>query len=498
MKTIKTLIKLLATSLLLSGCSTLPPEITPESSYAKYNYKQLIDTYPIKKSATPNTGESKLLVIPVWFNDSETYIKADKRSVIRDDIRKAYFGFEEDIGWESVSTYYQKDSFGKASISGEVSSWYECDKMSTYFYEDNDDRTAKLVLEAVQWYKVNNPTVDMKNFDKDSDGYLDGVVLIYAAPNHQSLKIDQDNLWAYCYWTRVSSNVNAPTANAFFWASYDFMYDSETALSKTGLTNFGAGYNANGLLIDTHTYIHEMGHLFGLEDYYDYAEDGYLPAGGYSMQDMNVGSHDPFSRLSLGWAKALVPTESSTFDVKPVESSGEIVVLSNNYTGSPFDEYIILELYSPNGLNSRDSTYRYGNKYPMGPKLYGVRVWHVDARLVDVTDQSSAYLTTSIVEGHKYINATNNTSSGDRAKNYGGKYSYNLNQLIRNNEKAEYNSKYVFGANDLFQTGDSFSLSKYQTQFDQKTKLNNGKSFDWTVKFNYVGSDKMTISCIVK
>lgn len=497
MKTIKTLITLFVTSLLLSGCASLPPNIEPDTSYAKYNYKQLIDSYPIKKSATPSVGESKLLVIPVWFNDSSTYIKPERRSVIREDIRKAYFGYEEDIGWESVSTFYKKDSFNKATISGEVSAWYDCDKLSTYYYEDKDDKTAKLVLEAVNWYKINNPTVDMKDFDKDKDGYLDGVILIYAAPNHQSLKIDQDNLWAYCYWTRLSGNVESPVANAFFWASYDFMYDSETSLKKTELTNFGGGYNANGLLIDTHTYIHEMGHLFGLEDYYDYAEDGYLPAGGYSMQDMNVGSHDPFSRFSLGWAKALVPTKSSTFDVKPVESSGEIVILSNSFSGSPFDEYIILELYTPTILNVRDSTYRYGDKYPMGPKASGVRIWHVDSRLVDVTDDKSAYLTTSIIEGHKYINATNNTSSGDRAKNYGGKYSYNLNHLIRNNVKAEYNNKYVFGAGDLFLTGDSFSLSKYQTQFDQKNKLNSGKDFTWTVKFNYVGSDKMTISCII-
>ena len=494
----KKLLSLLTIPFLLSGCSLfmkqLPPEITPEKVSAKYTYKDYMSHFPQKISSSPCLGESHLLVIPVWFTDSDNYIALSKKENVRNDISLAYFGTENDVGWESVTSYYKEDSFNNISLTGHVSEWYECSRPASYYYEDSGSVTTDLVIEAVNWFKGNHPDIDVKDFDKDDDGYLDGVVLIYAAPDYQSLQIKQENLWAYCYWTGLKNNMENPNVSAYFWASYDFMYSPEVAIQKTGKTNYGFGNCNNGVKLDTHTYIHEMGHMYGLEDYYDYAEkEPCIPAGGFSMQDYNVGGHDPFSRYSLGWVKAYVPTESSTFTLKPVETSGEIVILSNDFNGSPFDEYIILELYSPEGLNELDSKYRYG-RYPQGPKNMGVRIWHVDARLIDV---KTSYVVRDITN-NGYITANTNTTSGDRVKDYLKGGPYFLNHLIRNNTKTKLNSKDFISDSDLFKSGDSFSIKKFSNQFKKESTLNSGRAFNWSVSVNSINENGASISVYVE
>ena len=71
------------------------------------------------------------------------------------------------------------------------------------------------------------------------------------------------------------------------------------------------------------------------------------------MQDYNVGGHDPFSSYALGWGKAYIPAESMTINLKPFATSGEMILLTPNFNkyNSPFDEYILLEYYTPTGLN---------------------------------------------------------------------------------------------------------------------------------------------------
>ena len=63
------------------------------------------------------------------------------------------------------------------------------------------------------------------------------------------------------------------------WVSYDFVNDKYLDF-----------YNYNKL--DTHTFVHESGHLLGLNDYYCYdTENTWDPAGVLDMQSYNVGDH---------------------------------------------------------------------------------------------------------------------------------------------------------------------------------------------------------------
>ena len=505
-----------------SESSSVPPTGEITASKASYRYSDVIDNSVYCLSATPSVGNTRILVIPVWFTDSSTFIKDNgKKEAVRSDIEKTYFGKNTDTRWRTVKTYYEEQSYGAFTLSGTVSEWYSCGKSYSYYatdpasYTSGAPKTSALVETATNWYFSNHTDESRRDYDSDNDGYIDGVMLIYGAPNYTSLKRDSySNLWAFCFWIQdpdVQSTSN-PGVNAFFWASYDFMYGSEVASSRSG-SNYHGG-DTSHCNLDAHTYIHEMGHMFGLEDYYDYSEYSYQPAAAFSMQDHNVGGHDPFSVFALGWGKAYIPTSTIDINLKPFTTSGEMILLtpSWNESNSPFDEYLLLEYYTNDGLNAFDTTYKYmsdsNKKYPDGSKTAGIRLWHVDARLVytstnrfykgQMTTNPNLYVggihqRVALMMSNTYYDGT------DFAEQYcsvlGSEYSdYNLLQMIRNSRTANYYPEDMLSESALFKAGDSFSMSTFSRQFVNSGKFNSKKDLGFTFTVNSCNGGYASIS----
>ena len=510
----------------ISDVSTPPASKDVAANHADKNYSDLVANSIYAFSCTPSTGSAKLLVIPVWFNNSDTFIKTANRDKVKEDIHSVYFGTNSDVGWRSVKTYYEEESHGALTLNGTVSDWYEINKSHDYYAGDSNDpsegtnRTVALVEQATDWYFNTNTSESRRDYDADNDGYLDGVMLIYAAPDYGTLKKDRyQNLWAYCYWVQdpTVQKPSNPGVNAFFWASYDFMYGNEVASSRTG-TSYCAGDTSHAQ-IDAHTYVHEMGHMFGLEDYYDYSSRSYSPAGGFSMQDFNVGGHDPFSSFALGWGKAYVPTKDEIIDLKPFSTSGEMILLTPSWNAynSPFDEYILLEYYTDTGLNELDSTYgymsQYGKKYPIGTKDYGIRVWHVDARLLYTStgEFSPSKITTnpSFSSGRVAMMMSNTYDDGSEitrqyvsplsqdptSRYYDSRYAqFNLLQLIRNDTKLSSKTKDYFTVSSLFKAGDVFTMSNYSSQFVNAGKLDSNTDLGFSFEINACNNTYASIS----
>ena len=455
-----------------------------EQTYNEFNKKNI---YSI--SGCPTTGNSKLLLIPIWFNDSASFINEANKETVRADIESAFFGDIEEVGWHSVSSFYNEESKQRLNLNGTVSEWYEPNRNAAYYSSEADSQIA---IDAVNWYFVNHSSDSRINYDSDGDGYLDGVVLIYAAPDYVTYKKlkkpgygkDKENLWAYVsYVTSFPPSVINPVVSAYMWASYDFMYSETTAKARTGY-KFGYGDTSHAN-IDAHTYIHEMGHIFGLEDYYDYAGITSY-AGRYSMQDYNVCGHDGFSTLALGWANPYIPTSSCEIILNDFQSSHELILLTPqwNIYNSAFDEYLLLELYTPTGLNNQDVTYNY-HSTGKAPNAVGVKLWHVDAKLFKASGNSGVF--TSNVNVNKINTAFNNTSKtkaeGGRdcyAKPVSTYQEYSLLHLIRNNVLEDYHSNNPFKAADLFYADSTFTMSTYQSQFIKGTKLDFNQNLGWS------------------
>ena len=485
------------------------PSITPVNSGR--SYKQYFSRSDYTLSCSPSLGSTKLLVIPVWFTDSNNYISTSKREQVREDIQKAYFGSNEDTGWRSVKTFYEEESHGALTMSGTVSEWYEDSRASSSFGSESTgaSNTSSLVKTASDWYFNNHQEESRKDYDCDGDGYLDGVMLIYARPDYiSSSSYSNGNFWAYCYWVQKSSykNTENPGPNVFFWASYDFMYGSNKAKSRTGISSC-AGGDTTHCNVDAHTFTHEMGHVFGLCDYYDYSSLGYSPAGGFSMQDHNVGIHDPHSAFSLGWGSAYVPTETSLINLKPFTTSGEMIILtpSWNSVNSPFDEYLVVEYYTPDGLNEMDAAYQYANS-PQGATKAGIRLWHVDSRLLyrsrygsynasqvtyDPTLGGSYYVTLMMTNSYD----DGSSDSSERISPLGSAYAnYNQLQWIRNNKNTSHKSKTTLTNNYLFHKDDVFTMEDYKKQFVNEGKLNSDSDLGFSFEVKELGEEYATIA----
>ena len=529
-KSIGLLVTAFLGSLVLTGCSFIldyhggdnvdidtggepAEEFKGEKTALKYRSKHVSENNVYGLDYCPTIGSVKLLVIPVWFSDSNAFIATANKEVVREDIRKAYFGTNEETGWRSVKTFYEEESLGKLKMSGTVSEWYETGSKHTAYASESAgaNNTMSLVKTATKWFFDNHPEEKRTDYDADKDGELDGVLLIYAAPDYASYgKESYKNLWAYCYWlVEYEPNVKAPVPNAYFWASYDFLYSRDKSYAQTGKSYYGSGDNSH-CEIDAHTFIHEMGHVFGLDDYYDYGPNYYSPAAGFSMQDNNVGGHDPYSTMAFGWTDPYVVTSSCSLTIKPFQKNHDLVVLTNkwNTNDSPFDEYLAFELFTPTGLNELDCKYSY-NGAIKGPNATGIRVWHVDSRLLyfDELDKNDEIMveenniTTSPVyipqEGKEapdfyYVcNAFSNTSDEeDYGTILGEDYDkYDLLHLIRNNTRETYGATSNLAATDLFGTG-SYSLSTYSRQFPNGSKFDSSElgKLNWDFKVKITGS----------
>ncbi len=482
--------------------------VTSSGSISKTELKYTYDDYTEQAGydSCPQTGNVKLLIIPIWFTDSTSYVSDSKKESVRSDIQKAYVGTNTDTGWRSVKTFYEEESLGKLSLSATVSSWYSCGKASSYYETDNDtSKTTALVTTATNWYFTNNSSDSRSNYDSNKDGFIDGVMLIYAAADYGAKGQEDGNLWAYCYWTNNEANKSNPQACTFFWASYDFMYGTN-ASSRAGSSY--AGGDTSHCTIDAHTYIHEMGHVFGLEDYYDNCEQTRLcPAGGFSMQDWNMGGHDPFSVMAYGWANPYIPTSTTTITLNDFQSSHDVILLANHTVDSPFDEYLLIELYTPTGLNKFDSDYAYNN-YDRGPSQVGIRLWHVDARLTYTTNmdesESDPYYfepeySTSLFTNpyeHDYINtAMANSYGGDYGSYLGSDYyDYNLLQFLRNSTSETYQPANQMDNNDLFKAGSTFNMNTYKSQFYRSGKMNSNTALGWSFTVNSISNNQASIT----
>jgi hypothetical protein len=269
--------------------------------------------------------------------------------------------------------------------------------------------------------------------------------------------------------------------------------------------------------VDAHTFTHESGHLLGLPDYYSYDFSGIgarAAQGGIAMMDLNIGDQDSFSKIALGWSDPYYVTEDCVVELKPNEASGDCILLADNWNGTAFDEYILLDLETPTGINKMDAE----TAYPGRQKYYntpGIRAYHVDARLakyaldsngslslVKESGQTDYYMTDSQVEkavyagpigratmdpkvpvaerkpGYKVVNANSSSRSAISEAPYNNN---RLLMLIGGDNKLCENDD--VGASDasLFTAGDSWTLNGRTVKFftGDMGKFNNNDAFHY-------------------
>ena len=403
-----------------------------------------------------STQPQRVLVIPVGFNNA-AYSAIQTPEKIKQ-IETTFFGTNEELaekgGWKSVAQYYTESSYGKAKFEGKVAqSWMIWEGKETA----SDCSGVNAANKGVAWYKAEYEKENhgalgadaepLSYFDANNDGYIDLVWIVYSHPT-----TDVNGFWAYVTYTTNQPGTHAnPVAKTLGYASIDWMEGK-----------FG-GY-------DSHTYIHETGHTFGLDDYYCY-KNAWSPFGKIDMMDSNLGDHNAYSKFSLGWVKPLVVDDSALITLRSTTLTGDCFVIGpSDYNRTAFDEYLMVEFVTPEGINEQD--YTYGSSGVNGYTNPAVRVSHVDARVYNSTSKRDGYLSENPEDGLDL--RIGNTRGGrsnikidgdfwpDAQGSNTGKYMAHLTLIESSFDSTDNvltNSNY-FGSNkSLFKAGDRLSFT---------------------------------------
>jgi M6 family metalloprotease-like protein len=340
------------------------------------------------RKAGPVLGNAKMIVVPIVFKDSASTVSSStaKGQKIKADLNTTFFGTSSSTNyWESVSSFYAKSSYNNLKITGTVTDFITLpNTLSYYQVQEKGTQGAtgvtNTILETAYKALFVNGSYSAADYDGDGDGVIDYFWMVYC--NDFDSTGSDDLLWAYTYW---DDSGNYSKLSNYSWASYSFMNEG---------TSVG---------VDAHTFIHETGHQMGLDDYYSYdSSPSRNPLGCSDMMDANIVDHCSFSKYCFGWITPIVGLPDTTYTLKPFESSGDALILANDFNGTCFDEYYIMEYYTPTGLNWLDSDIAYSTNGYKGISTSGLRILHVDQRLGKVNYKTVGNQTGWVWDGNFY------------------------------------------------------------------------------------------------
>lgn len=421
----------------------------------------------------------KCLVVPFSFvkDETDTNDTVDADDTLLEKIKVTFTGTSEEItkrgGDISVDEFYKTSSYGKENLEFDVLNTYiEYSNTAKQFEIDASYSTGGIYAsEYISTYytseyqkeghgKLGEDAKPLSYYDEDDDGFIDLLWIIYTYPYQ---KTSTSNFW----WAYVTSTGNEkgttenPTVQTLGWASSEFL-NSDSSLN---------GY-------DSHTFIHETGHTFGLSDYYDYKHT-FSPIGGIDYMDQNIGDHCAYSKFSLGWITPYVVKEEDLKDGEIVitlnafTTSGEALLLASpNYNNTAFDEYFLVELVAPVSIAKKDYISGYNGTY--GYLKPGIRITHIDSRVYNTNHDTYLQDKDDIGRNGKSLRLSN-SYMGRIGIHYDSDYyevtkenktienSYSLISLIESNVKDKNSMNtysYVASSDSLFKAGDSFYLQK--------------------------------------
>ena len=352
-----------------------------EIDFTKGEYVKDVTEQNTFLNGCPPVGSPGVLVIPVQFSD----VTAESSGITIDTIAQALVkGGEND--YYSLHDYYYISSYGKLSLDITILDfWFTPEHESTYYEQfsfmsgdEEVNRGEQLILaEALDYL---DDFMDLSQFDSDRNGTIDSIILV------NTLDVDYS---IYYYWAFRSYNDFKDENGAFYeydgvhakdyiWLSYLFLHEK--------VDEKGDYYYDDKTVMDTFTFIHEFGHVLGLDDYYDYTGLS-APLCDIDIMGGVKLDQNAFSKFNLGWltsSRLVVAEESITLTLEDYTKNGDTIIIANNWDDSlgAYQEYYILVYYTNKGLNAGDGSLYFPED--------GIIVYHVNAALY-IPEEGTTY-----------------------------------------------------------------------------------------------------------
>jgi len=284
------------------------------------------------------TGAKKALVILVNFSDVQ-FAEAHDNALYQRIANEV--GFNEGNFVGSMYDYFYAQSEGKFELTFDVLGPVTVSNTQSYYgsndFEGNDLNPEEMVKEAVE--QIKDQVTDWRQYDWDSDGYVDQVYVIYAGNGEADGGADT-TIWPHA-WSLSYSGIGAVTVGE------NLKVDSYACGSELDGSNKIDGIG---------TMCHEFSHCLGYPDFYDtdysggqgmsdwdlmdsgsYNGDGYCPAGYTGYERWMAGWKEPIE-LNMG--------EASIENMKGLQDGGEFYIM---YNDGHTNEYYMLENRTKSG-----------------------------------------------------------------------------------------------------------------------------------------------------
>lgn len=463
----------------------------PEEVNLDFNINSLMDRSVSSFHQTPSLGEVPLLVVPVVLNGFEESATEENRKRIED----AFFSktkSEDTLPNNSLSSYYYYSSYQQLHFVGEVTPYFYPSKEGYMGYSNpysfSLDTPASLAKDALSWAK-NKLGMDLDSFDSDNDGFVDGVWLIYLESEEKELTGNVSAFWPFTTAkNEIAGTKENPMVNVFSWAGTSHLWGRNAGASMVSKFSY-----------DPSVLFHETGHLLGLQDYYSYdpysSGDGYYaPLGHLDIMDQDVGDHNPYSKMLMGWIKPYVVLGDAEIEISDTQKKNSFFLLPYDKKSyqkdsfgriclNPFDEYLLLDFYTFENL-AKNVREKNGEALSF-PNVKGGRLYHVDARVLYYQNAKLSLPSDPddlLTSNTQVFRAITNTQAGSRKESTYGvvgleDYFDEIRLISKNKTKIDGNHKMAEGA--LFEVGDAFSLSEYSSQF-YRGGFDNKKDFSTT------------------
>ena len=252
------------------------------------------------KASSLSIGTHRIPVVLVNFSDKE-FVTEDPNTAFSNMLNQE--GYSANGGTGSVHDYYYENSHGAYDPVFEVFGPVTLSNTSAYF----TDRASAALKEACN---LLNSEIDFSQYDSDSDGSVDMILMYYAGYN-QAEGGGEDTIWPH--------------------QGYGSGYFDGKSISRYFCTSELRGYMGKRMC-GIGTTSHEFGHSLGLPDFYDtdYEKNGQAGAL-YTYSIMCSGSYNnngctpPYLNSEelriLGWMGEQTPiTEKGPLTIEPVQN----------------------------------------------------------------------------------------------------------------------------------------------------------------------------------
>ncbi len=333
----------------------------------------------LHESHFPSTGEPRMCVILVQFNDIKFSV-ADPAGYFSRWLSQEGFSDHGAIG--SVRDYFKAQSSGryapKFDVYGPVTLG---SNRSTYASTKN---AYKMVHEAAGAIDKN---VDFTQYDIDGDGNIDNIFIIYAGQgaNHGAANAP----WPHNSECPTSIFTRKKVDGKLL---YHYACCSELGRSTTAPDGIG-------------TFVHEFGHIIGLSDLYNTeSANEYTPnwwsvmdTGCYLGDSNTPCNYSAYERRALDWLEYVPLTEPADVNLRSMTDYNFACVIESGRSG----DYFVLENRPATG-------------WDRGFMGEGMLIWHIDASdtnaLSNNPNNDSSHLRVDLIE------ADNSTGTGSYAE----------------------------------------------------------------------------------